>query len=128
MAATTLFSFLANLVHSFVLMQAELLAYLRPAHFLVGRLFKKNRAHVLFTIRFPASAPVYATDAPHPENHAGAVLQILKGIGKVNQNFHVIKAVVLRDGETGRFEAWYLTPTLKWVDVVELTLLPTASK
>lgn len=128
MATTTLFSMLSNLVYSFVLMQAEILAYLRPAQFLVGRLLKKNRAHVIFTVRFPASAPVFAADAPHPEKHAGAVLQILKGIGKQNPNFHLVKAVVLKDGETGRFEAWHLSNTLKWVDVVEMTLLPTASK
>lgn len=128
MATTTIFSMLSNLVYSFVLMQAEILAYLRPAQFLVGRLLKKNRAHVLFTVRFPASAAVFDTAAPHLEKHAGAVLQILKGIGKQNSNFHVVKAVVLKDGETGRFEAWYLSNTLKWVDVVDMTLLPTASK
>ena len=127
-ATTTIFSVLSNLVYSFVLVQAEILAYLRPAQFLVGRLLKKNRAQVIFTVRFPSSAAIFAADAPHPEKHAGAVLQILKGIGKQSPNFHVVKAVVLKDGETGRLEAWYLSNTFKWVDVVEMTLLPTASK
>jgi hypothetical protein len=128
MATTTIFSMLNNLVYSFVLIQAEILAYLRPAQFLVGRLLKKNHAHVIFTVRFPASAAVFAADAPHPEKHAGAMLQILKSIGKQNPNFHVVTAVVLKDGETGRLEAWYLSHTFKWVDVVEMTLLPTDSK
>lgn len=128
MAATTIFSMVSNLVYSFVLMQAEILAYLRPAQFLVGRLLKKNRAHVIFTVRFPASAPVFAADAPHSEKHAGAMLHTLKGVGKQNPNFHVVKAVVLKDGETGRFEAWHLSNTFKWVDLVEMTLLPTTSK
>eukprot|EP00624_Nannochloropsis_granulata_P000427 evm.model.NODE_11708_length_39617_cov_40.337204.5 len=119
---------LSNLVYSFVLMQAEILAYLRPAQFLVGPLLKKNRAHVILTVRFPTSAAVFDTAAPHPEKHTGAILQILKNIGKEKSNFHLIKAVMLKDGQTGRFEAWYLSNTLKWVDVVEMTLLPTASK
>ena len=128
MATTTIFSVLTNLIYSFVLMQAEMLAYLRPGQFLVGPLLKKNRAHVILTVRFPTSAAVFDTAAPHPEKHTGAILQILKKFVKEKSNFHLIKAMVLKNGETGRFEAWYLSNTFKWVDVLEMTLLPTASK
>ena len=120
--------FVSRVLFSLLWMQAELLAFLRPAQLVVGRLLTKNRCHALFTIRFPTSSPLDIPRISQTEGNSLTILQVLAGISRQNRNYHVVKAVRSSDGRTGRFEALYLTPLFKWTDVVELTILPTTSK
>lgn len=131
-----------------VLLQAELLVWLRPAQLVVGRIFGRNGTHVVLTIRFPSGRP-----RPGDESAVQTVLRMLRGLdweehrlagrmvepGKTTRRgpprerpipaagFRVTHAqVMLRSGhERGVVKAWYLTRYLKWVDAVELVLLPT---
>lgn len=142
---------LQQLVELLILVQAELLVWLQPAQW-IGRFLKRNRAHVVFTIRPRLSSSVGTI----PERSGGglkAVIETLKGIkgwgrstepGKLTGKmvdisaaktpstigFRVIKAcVVSKDHyKYGFFHAWYFTETFKWVDDIEWILLPTPSK
>jgi hypothetical protein len=118
--ASLLIDLITSVFSTMVFLQAEILSLLRPAQWL-GRFFKLNRAHVLFTLRM-------ATQKTRPEKRMASIMESLKGVQYKNRHFHVTKAVVGLGGQTGVFQAWYLTPTLKWCDVIELMILPTESK
>lgn len=125
--ASLLVDLITTVFSTMVFLHAEIVSLLRPGQWL-GRFFKLNRAHVLFTLRFPPTAPLFAEKPRRPEKRMARFMESLKGIQQKNRHFHVTKAVVGLGGQTGIFQACYLTPTLKWCDVIDLMVLPTESK